>query len=209
MGAITGEVGAVYVSKAEVAPQAFVDEPTTPDATRKRYQVTDPALRYWSPASPVIVKVDGEVVSSGFSLEYVGGFVVFDVAQGDGEVTVSASALTLIQAGGFFNWSVDFESDIHDVTTFDVETPEEKGWRKYVQGLKGWSGSAEAYWGNTRFFDSLGKLLVIKLFIDSGVSQACLEGFAVINGEGIEASVDEIIQETVDFTGSGPLYPRF
>jgi hypothetical protein len=207
--AITGEVGAVFVSKAETAPQAFADKPTTGDADKKRYQVTDPNFRYWSPDDPVTVEVDGDVVTSGFTLEYAGGFVVFPESQGDAEVTVSGKALTLIQAGGFFNWSVDGEAETIDVTTFDVEEPEDKGWKRFIQGLKGWSGSAEAYWGDRRFFDSLGKLLVIKLFVDSGASQACLEGFAIINGDGLKTDVGGVVEESVDFTGSGPLYPRF
>jgi hypothetical protein len=31
----------------------------------------------------------------------------------------------------------------------------------------------------------------------------------VINGDGIEAPVEGLIQEAVDFTGTGPLYLRF
>jgi len=202
--AISGMTGAVYVSDVNTAPVSFSVKPCTGDTERKRYQITDANLRYWDPDTPITVKKKGSVVTTGFTLEYVGGFVVFDTALGvDDTVTVSGKSLTLVQAGGFFNWSVDGDADDAEATTF-----ESGGWKEYKRALVGWSGSAEAYWGDTQFFNSLGKTVVVKLYIDAGPSQDCLEGFAIINGEGIENPVDGLVQETVDFTGTGPLYIR-
>jgi len=202
--AITGKVGAVYVSDRETAPVPFVDKPTTPDAERKRYQVTDPAFRYWAPDEPVTVKVDGDIVATGFTLEGAGGFVVFDEAQGaETAVTVSGSALTIEQAGGFFSWSVDTDPDDLEATTF-----QSGGRKEFVRGLTGWSGSAEAYWGDQRFFEGLGEVVVLKLFVDAGTSQKCFEGYALINGVGVEANVGEIVQQSIEWTGVGGLYPR-
>ena len=202
--AVVGLTGAVYVSDVNTAPVSFSDKPCTGDTERKRYQVNDSSLRYWDPDTPVLVEVNGASVSTGFVLEYAGGFVVFDTALGaDDAVTVSGKALTLIQAGGFFNWSIDGDADDAEATTF-----ESQGWKEFKRALIGWSGSAEAYWGDTQFFDSLGETVVLKLFVDAGPSQDCLEGFAIINGDGIESPVDGLVQETVDFTGTGPLYVR-
>ena len=50
--------------------------------------------------------------------------------------------------------------------------------------------------------------MVVKLFVDAGPAQDCLEGFAIINGDGIESPVDGLVQESVEFTGTGPLYLR-
>jgi len=202
--AITGMTGAVYISDVNTAPVSFSDKPCTGDAERKRYQITDANLRYWDPDTPITVKKKGSVVTTGFTLEYVGGFVVFDTALGvDDTVTVSGKSLKLVQAGGFFNWSVDGDADDAEATTFASQ-----GWKEFKRTLIGWSGSAEAYWGDKQFFDSLGKTVVVKLFIDAGPSQSCLEGFAIINGDGIENPVDGLVQESIDFTGTGPLYIR-
>jgi len=203
--AIAGMTGAVYVSDVNTEPAAFSGKSCSAvDAQRKRYQIDDEDCRYWDPNAPVSVRVDGVSVTAGFTLEHAGGFVVFDnaLAAGD-EVEVSGKALELIQAGGFFNWSIDFDGEDADATTFKSE-----GWKEFVRTLKGWSGSAEAYWGDEQFYDSLGKIVVVKLFVDAGPAKDCLEGFAVINGEGIENPVDGLVQETVDFTGTGPLYIR-
>ena len=202
--AVVGLTGAVYVSDVNTAPVSFSDKPCTGDAEYKRYQIDEEDYRYWDPSVPVLVEVNGSPVSTGFTLEHAGGFVVFDTARdAEDEVTVSGKYLTLIQAGGFFNWSIDGDADDAEATTF-----ESQGWKEFKRALVGWSGSAEAYWGDTQFFDSLGKTVVVKLFVDAGPAQDCLEGFAVINGEGIENPVDGLVQETIDFTGTGPLYIR-
>ena len=203
--AITGMTGAVYVSDVNTAPAVFNYESCSAvDATRKRYQIGEEDLRYWDPTYPVQVEVNDSPVSTGFTLEHAGGYIVFNSALDAGdEVTVSGKALTLIQAGGFFNWSIDGDADDAEATTF-----ESQGWKEFARTLKGWSGSAEAYWGDTQFYDSLGETVVVKLYIDAGPAQDCLEGFAIINGEGIENPVDGLVQESIDFTGTGPLYIR-
>jgi len=204
--AITGMTGAVYVSAVNAAPVSFNDEPCSAvDAERKRFRIDDPDLRYWDPEAPVTVMLNGvPVTPPGYILEHCGGFIVLeDAADPEDEITVSGKALTLIQAGGFFNWSIDLDGEDVDATTF-----KSGGWKEFKRTLKGWSGSAEAYWGNSQFFDSLGQVVVVKLFVDAGPAQDCLEGFAIINGDGIENPVDGLVQETVDFTGTGPLYIR-
>jgi hypothetical protein len=203
--AVVGLTGAVYVSDVNTAPVSFNDETCSAvDAQRKRYQIDDDELQYWDPDYPVLVEVNDEPVSTGFTLEHAGGYIVFNNALDAGdEVTVSGKALKLIQAGGFFNWSIDGDADDAEATTFASG-----GWKEYKRALIGWSGSAEAYWGDTQFYDSLGKTVVVKLFIDAGEAQDCLEGFAIINGEGIENPVDGLVQESIDFTGTGPLYIR-
>jgi hypothetical protein len=203
--AITGKVGAVYVSDINTAPISFTDAVTSKDAEFKRYQIVNPDHRYWPPDEPITVKKNGAVINTGFTLERVGGVVVFNNPLSvEDEITVSGTALTLIQAGGFFNWSIDTDAEDTEATTFASG-----GWKEYVRTLKNWSGSAEAYWGDRLFYDSLGQIVVVKLFVDAGPSQDCLEGFALINGDGIESPVDGLVTETVDFTGVGPLYPRF
>ena len=202
--AITGMTGAVYVSDVNAAPVSFTDKPCTGDSERKRYRIDDPDLRYWDPSVPVLVEVNGASVATGFKLEGAGGYVGFKEALSTGaEVTVSGQALTMVQAGGFFNWSIDTDAIDEDATDF-----ESGGWKEFVRTLNGWSGSAEAFWGDYRFFDSLGKTVVVKLFTDAGEAQGCLEGFAVITGEGIESPVEGLVEESIDFQGTGPLYIR-
>ncbi len=202
--AITGMTGAVYVSDVDAAPVPFSNETCAGDSERKRYQIDDPNLRYWDPEQPVLVEIDGAPVADGFKLEGAGGYIVFKEAIPLGaEVTASGQALTMVQAGGFFNWSLDGDADDADATTFASG-----GWKEFVRTLLRWSGSAEAFWGDHRFFNSLGKTVVVKLFTDAGEAQDCLEGYAIITGDGIESPVEGLVEESIDFQGTGELYIR-
>lgn len=200
---IAGKVGAVYVQTAD-APVAFTDEATTANATYTRYTITNTSKRYWSKSYAVTVKKNSVVQTSGFSIEYAGGVIVFDSAlQPTDVVTVSGYYVTVSQAGGFFNWSLDAELETAEATTFASQ-----GWKQFEPTLKGFSGSAEAYWGNADFFNKLGQEVVVVLYTDAGTAKNRYEGYALITSDGIETAVDALIQETIEFTGAGALYYR-
>lgn len=201
--ALSGKVGAVYVQTAD-APVAFTDEATTPNATYTRYTISNAAKRYWSKDYVVTVKKNTVVQTTGFTIEYVGGVIVFATAlQPTDVVTVSGYYVNVSQAGGFFNWSLDAELETAEATTFASQ-----GWKQFEPTLKGFSGSAEAYWGNADFFNKLGQEVVIVLYTDAGAAKNRYEGYAVITSDSIETAVDALIQETIEFQGSGPLYYR-
>lgn len=202
--AIAGRVGAIHISDVGVAPTAFTNQVTTGDVPRLRYQINNNAFRYWPLDAAISVFRNAVPVTTGFTLERAGGFVVFDVAQGGGDaITVSGTALTMIQAGGMFNWSIDLEAETADASTYASG-----GWKEFRQIDRAWSGSAEAYWGNDQLFRSWGNIIVVRLFVDAGASQRCYEGFALITTDSVESPVDGLIEESIDFEGTGPLYLR-
>lgn len=203
--ALAGMVGAVYVTDPTAALQAFSQAATEcTDGEYRRYAVSDPAHRYWplDPAEAGLEVYVGEVkVTSGYTADPAGGSIIFDTPQDAAAVvTVTGKAVTLMQAGGMFDWSLDLDGEDVDAATFASG-----GWKEFVRTLKGWSGSAEAYWGDEYFYEQLGKPVIVKLFVDAGESQRHVAGYAIITGDGIEAPVDGLVQESVDFTGTGPL----
>lgn len=209
--AITGMTAAVYIpSPNESSPFTAIScISSSPD--NRRYRVTQSSAYYWDQDTPIKVEISEDSgpfqeIKSGFKLEHVGGFIVFDVAKDPSvfEVQVSGKAYTLSQSGGFFNWSVDFDAD-------DVETNAfiNDGWKTFQRVLLGWSGSAEAFWGDTTFYDLLGTKMIIQLFISKGTSLDRLEGYVILSGEGIETPVEGLVEESISFTGTGPLYLRF
>ena len=200
--ALAGKLGAVYV-QTDAAPVAFTNEATTANTARTRYTITDTAKRYWSKGTAVVVKVGGTTVTTGYTLEYAGGVVVFNVAQAVGAVvTVTGAYVVLAQAGGFFGWSVEPTMDMQEKTTF-----QSNGWKEFGPTIKGFTGSAEAYWGDEQFFDALGTEVIVALYLNESTGLR-YEGYAVISSDGISTAVDELIQETVDFTGDGPICYR-
>lgn len=201
--ALAGKVGAVYV-QTSAAPVAFLDEATTANAAYTRYTITNATKRYWDKNTAVTVKKNSVVQTTGFTIEYTGGVVVFDTPLlGTDVVVVSGNYLTVAQSGGFFNWSADTGADMSDITTFASN-----GWKEVQPTVKEWSGSAEAFWGDSSFFDKLGTEVVVVLYVDAGAAKYRFEGFAIITGNGIEVNVDDVVQESIDFQGVGPLYYR-
>ncbi|MCL5045569.1 MAG: hypothetical protein M1598_01980 [Actinobacteria bacterium] len=201
--ALSGKVGAVYRQTTDPAV-AFVDEATTADASYTRYQITNPAKRYWDKSQAVTVKKNSVIQSSGFKIEHLSGFVVFDAALlGTDVVTVSGSYLTVSQVGGMFNWSLDVEAETEEVTTFASA-----GWKEYLPTNIGFSGSAEAYWGDASFFTALGTEVILVFYVDVGASKKRYEGYGVISKDGVEVAHDAVVQESIDFQGSGKLYYR-
>jgi hypothetical protein len=199
--AISGKVAAVYVQTDDAAV-AFTNEECVASDDGLRHTIADEDMRYWDPDTPVVVKVDGETVTSGFTLEHAGGVVVFD-ADPEGEVTVSGKYLTVEKAGGFYNWSLDLSAEMAETTAFGDP------WKKFTPTVKEASGSAECYWGDERFFDALGSRVVIALYVDDREgSKQRYEGFARISSDGVTVDMTDVIKETIDFQGDGPFYYR-
>jgi len=106
------------------------------------------------------------------------------------------------QAGGFFNWSIDPTLDMQDKTTF-----QSNGWKEFESTLNGFTGSAEAYWGDEQFFEALGSEVIVVLHVNESTGIR-YEGYAIISADGIKLAVDELIQETVEFQGDGSFHYR-
>ncbi len=201
--AITGHVGAVYIETAD-PPAAFTKKATQADSSYTQYRIIDASKWYWDKKSPVLVYVNDELVSAGFEIEHCGGVIVFTSAlAAEDTVTVSGMSISIAQRGGFFNWSLELKSDTSDITTFQSE-----GFKENLPTVKGFSASADSYWGDSEFASSLGKEVIIALFVDNTAAKKRYEGYAVISSDSIETAVDDIINETIEFEGNGRLYYR-
>jgi hypothetical protein len=200
--AIAGKLGAVYVQTTDAAT-AFTNEATTKNGDFTRWTITAATKRYWDKDTAVTVKKNGGTITTGFTIEYVGGVIVFNPAILTSDViTVSGKYWTVSQVGGFFNWSLDAAVATEEATAFG------DSFKGYVPTLAEWSGSAEKYWGDAAFLTALGTEVVVVLYADASSSYARYEGFAVITADGAETPVDGLITETIDFTGNGALYYR-
>ena len=201
--AIAGHVGAVYIETTD-PPAAFTKEATEANAYFTQYMIIDTTKRYWDKNSPVLVYVNDELVSNGFEIEHCGGVIVFEEALTSADtVTVSGMSVSVAQRGGFFNWSLELTSDTSDITTFHSD-----GWKENLHIIKGFTASAESYWGDSEFVQSFGKEVIIALYVDNTASKKRYEGYAVISSDGIETAVDDIVNESIEFEGNGRLYYR-
>lgn len=200
---IAGRVGAVFIQTGD-EPVAFTNEPTTGDIEFKRYRIDDVSKRYWDKNSSVSIEVNAIPITTGFNIEHCGGFIVFVTElEPEDEVTVSGKSVIVTQRGGFFNWSCDLSSDMADVSTF-----QSNGWKENLPTIKGFSASAESYWGDSEFSESVGKEVIVALYTDNGTSKRRYEGYALISSDSLENSAEEIINESIEFEGVGNLFYR-
>lgn len=207
--AIAGKVGAVYTLDPDAESTLFAGgaQVCTGCPERKRYCVSE-GERYLDPSKTVTVYRNEEPVIGGFYIEHISGCVVFREAQKAGDaITLLASYFDpddIKQSGGCFNWSLSPSVDEKNVTTFKSAV-DNQGWKSFIPLFKGWTASAEAFWGDHRFFESLGKTVIIKLFTDAGPAQDCLEGYAIVTSDSVEAPGDDVVEESIDFQGVGAL----
>ena len=98
-----------------------------------------------------------------------------------------------------YSWSMDLAVDPLEVTTFA-----DAGNRTYIRGLKGWSGSMDAYVDGTNTLQpsDVGMSGQVQL-VYSGTTN--YRGDAFLTGIHPAIGVDGVVTQTMDFTGTGAL----
>ena len=170
------------------------------------------------------------VASYGFAAGDTIGVTGTDGTSNDGSYTIdsiSASVMTLVSAGstnaseqglmvsrpgtaiaGFYNWTVTYGCDAHDVTDFA-----NSGDRTYVPGQKAWTATAtkrysdassnaawvgDGYARNIRFFLNYNAA-------PSSTDSYYYEGSAFVTATDTTTDVNAAIEQTVNFQGTGAL----
>ena len=105
------------------------------------------------------------------------------------------------QSYNTYSWSADITSEAHDVTNFDST-----GWRKFLAGLKGWSGTVEMYIDSDTTYhiqpSDVGSSAALKLYLDS---THYITGSAICTGWHPAVAVDGVETQTLDFQGASDL----
>jgi predicted secreted protein len=108
-------------------------------------------------------------------------------------------------------YSVEATADTIETSVMGNDT------RQYVKGMSTWTGSADVLWDATQYpllqptvsGDTVGSNPVAILFYpegEAGSTDKLIGGFAVITGFTVNASYDGLIEASISFQGSGPLY---
>ena len=196
---IAGKLGNIFM-KTTASATATTGEAMTNSGDNTTYYITADSKRYWDKNSTVTVYVDA-VPNTANTIQYAGGRVVFDSAlTGTEVITVDVSYWTVSEVAGFYNWSLDLATDMLDKTTYSSN-----GWREFVAGLKSFNVSADSFWQDDKFLNRLGEEVVIVLYVNE-TSDIRYEGFAKIDSDSISNPVDELVEESVNYTGEGQLY---
>ena len=141
MTARSGQIAALFISQGTSTPTT--GEPCTQVGSTAEYYITDRTKAWWDPDETFTV-YDGVTTVTPLWVDYAAGMVTLS-AVASGSVTVDCSYFTPEALGGAFGWSLDVTANTLDVTTFPSTLNDSTVWRKYILGLREWSGSAERH----------------------------------------------------------------
>lgn len=212
--AIAGRVAAFFRNDTVTGSVAFTSEAMTNSGDQKDYYITNTAKRYWDDllVPTVQTSTDGGTVWSAvsatlYTVEYIGGHIVFAVARNPAHLfRVSGKSFSLLQVGGGFGWAADLKLDTEEVTTF-----ESGGFKEYKPILKDWTGSLDAYWINGNLQNLLGAMIIAVLYVEntlSGGRSSRYEGKCILDNVSTDSAVDKVVDQSINLQGQGPLYYR-
>lgn len=195
-------------------------EGTSPFVGRKVFQITNDVKRFIDPYSSVKVYVDGDEVTSGFTLYRAGGLVVFDEAVDAGDdVTISGKYIPMTAIASAKSISYELTQSTEDVTTFGTGACGSR-WGSNAASMRQGSGSIEVLfdaegpdeWHDAMFGDESenpdwvgGRVIGIQ-FGDCGENWT-MYMLAFLTGLTQQSSATGIATETLNFIiGNDPPY---
>ncbi len=97
---------------------------------------------------------------------------------------------------GVYTWTLDYVADALEVTTFA-----DQGFRSYIGGLRGFSGTYECRLDDTTKIEHPGRpAAYAEFFATAGVQY---NGDIIITGISLSVAVDGVATAAMTFTGSG------
>jgi hypothetical protein len=108
----------------------------------------------------------------------------------DGTTTVTVAKLR--------NWSYSGSVEILDATAAGDE------WQRNEAGVKSWEGESEVIDVDTYYLDYLGEKATIEFYMKEG-DTTFEEGVAIISGIEKNTPYEDLIDQSISFTGDGPL----
>jgi len=196
MAVYVGYGANVYLASG--TPVSFTDEAMTNAGDNKTYTITNSAKRFWSRNYAVTVKKNGGVISSGFTIQYPGGRVVFTTAnQPTDTITVSGYYIPVSQIGDGKEWTLDIESDTEDATTFGSQ------WKSFVVTRRGSSGSITHFWNDGSFLSQMASLMGFELRTDSSKKY---QFYGYFTKDAVNTAADGLVEEPLDFIVDGNVY---
>jgi len=186
----------------------MTDEACT-ESTATRFQITSAAHRYIDQTESVTVKVDTVVQTTGYHIEYAGGFVVFDSSQTGKTVTVTGKWWTMAEVAQVYDWKLSAKMGKAECTPFGTTSGVHR-----VSTNMDVSGSFSGYWLTDDYYRVVGTLggtvglsgvsLPMKLYVDGDYHY---EGYAILDLDA-ECASDEVVKDSHSFEGDGMWYAR-
>lgn len=202
MSFVTGKVGKVY-KQDDSTLDTMADEAATLGVDTKTLTITDDTKRYLQ-KSTVIVKKD-TVALDPATYEIIIGGVIFYNAQTAGNYTISGGYYDIESIGGFFDYTLDSNTNTEEVTEFG-DTDE-----RHIATTNNWKASANYYYKDdstqqqdfATYMDN--QTEVIFVFYWDTANDLRQEGYGTITNLSINTTGKGVTKGKIDFTGNGKL----
>jgi hypothetical protein len=196
----------IYI--AAPASVAFAATEATTTSDRITYTITATAKRYWDRSVAVTVQTSPDgvtwgTVTVGFTIQYVGGKVIFTVQQAVGTQVrlTTGSYLPVSQLGQGREWTLDASAAMLDTSIFG------SAWKTRIAGPIEAHAKLTRWWLDGYFAtaNNLTNLVVIVLYVDQPTGSR-YEGFAYLKRDSIKAAVAGVVDEPLEFDFTGNVY---
>jgi hypothetical protein len=114
---------------------------------------------------------------------------------------INNTAYTLECMTLIYNWTVDAQTDVADVTSFLCDGVQ---FKEFIPLLNMFTVSSEAFWGNGDFLDNLTSNFILSLYIDT-VNGYRYDGLGKLTSDNISNDVADVVNETIEFQGDNDL----
>ena len=201
MAAIAGKLGELWIQ--DGTSSAFTTEACS-QVSGTTYQIDDAAKRQWDIANTLSVYDDAVLQTSGYTVQWPAGRVVFASAPTT-PVTVTGKSFSTVQLGQVTGWRLELNQLILETTVLGASA------RTYMSpGLVSWSGSFDEFRegtiGQATYAQSNSTLLVVKLYEDEPSDLVWL-GLVAVTGFDESVALEELVRDGIAFTGVGdPVY---
>lgn len=114
---------------------------------------------------------------------------------------INNTAYTLECMTLIYNWTADGQTDVADVTSFLCDGVQ---FKEFIALLNTFTISAEKFWANGDFLDNLTSDFILSLYVDT-VNGYRYDGLGKLTSDNISDDVADVVNETIEFQGSGDL----
>ncbi len=196
MAVFQGYNASVYVASG--TPVQFTDEATTASSDYKVYTISNSSKRFWSRQYAITVKRNGNIITTGFTIQYPGGKVIFSTAQQPTDViTVSGYYIPVSLVAQAKEWSLDVDVETTESTVFQSQ------WKTFEVTYLSGSGSLSQWWADEFFLQNLGNLLGFELNVDS---TRAYRFFGYLTKDSVKTVADGLVEESLNFVSDGLIY---
>lgn len=183
--------------------EAMTEQAMTDSGDGLRFVTTDATKNFWDPRVEPVIEDDGVVVSSGYTVDYLMGQIVFD-APPTGPVTVTGSYLPRFVLPACRSHTLNLSANMLESTVYgDDAVRREVGLldisgtlERLEEGLEVYDGDAQTLW------DLLDGRKVVGLEVRADNDDPhCTRCYVLINQNDLSGAVGELATASVSFQG--------